>query len=195
MNSSVRALALASLFLFVQTGCSMFGGSKEPVTGIYEENQVTRTATVQKIDLAKRLVTLKGDQSGDTVVVKASDAVKNLSQLKVGDKVTTTYYQSIAYEVHKPGTMTDTETQAAMGVAAAEPGQKPGAMAAEIVRVVATIVSIDKQTPSLTLRTESGEVLAVKVKHPEKLDQIKVGDVAEIFLSQAVAITVEPASN
>ena len=150
---------------------------------------------MQKIDLAKRLVTLKGDQSGDTMVVKASEAVKNLPQLKVGDKVTATYYQSIAYEVHKPGTLTDTETKAAAGLATAEAGQKPGAMAAEIVRVTATIVSIDKQTPSLTLRTENGDVLAVKVKHPEKLDQIKVGDVMEIFLSQAVAITVEPASN
>jgi hypothetical protein len=57
-------------------------------------------------------------------------------------------------------------------------------VAAEIIRVTATIVSIDKQTPSLTLRTENGDVLAVKVKHPEKLDQIKVGDVMEIFLSQ-----------
>lgn len=195
MNSSVRSLALAALVLFVQAGCSMFGGSNEPVSGVYEENQVTRTATVQKIDLTKRLVTLKGDQSGDTVVVKASEAVKNLPQLKVGDKVSATYYQSIAYEVHKPGTLTDTETKAAAGLATAEAGQKPGAMAAEIIRVTATIVSIDKQTPSLTLRTESGEVLAVKVKHPEKLDQIKVGDVMEIFLSQAVAITVEPASN
>ena len=194
MRSLPRVLSLCALALALPTGCSMLGGSKAPVTGVYEENQVTRTATVQKIDLAKRLVTLKGDQSGDTVVVKASEAVKNLPQLKVGDRVSATYYQSIAYEVHKPGTLTDTETKAAMGVAAAEPGQKPGAMAAEIVRVTATIVAIDKQTPSVTLKTETGEVVAVKVKHPEKLDQIKVGDVAEIFLSQAVAITVEPTS-
>ena len=32
-------------------------------------------------------------------------------------------------------------------LATAEAGQKPGAMAAEIIRVTATIVSIDKQTP------------------------------------------------
>jgi hypothetical protein len=171
------------------------GGSNEPVTGVYEENQVTKTATVTKIDMANRLVTLKGDESGNVVIVKAGDSVKNLPQLKVGDRVSASYYQSIAYEVHKPGTLTDTETKAAAGLATAEAGQKPGAMSAEIVRVVATIVSIDKTTPSVTLRMEDGQVLAVKVKHPEKLDQIKVGDVAEIFLSQAVAITVEPASN
>lgn len=195
MNLLPRALALAALLLTLPTGCSMMGGSKEPITGVYDEQQVTKTATVTKIDMAKRLVTLKGDESGNVVVVKAGDSVKNLPQLKVGDRVNATYYQSIAYEVHKPGTVTDFDTQAVAGTATAKPGEKPGAMTAEIVRIVATIVSIDKATPSVTLRTEDGQVLAVKVKHPEKLDQIKVGDVAEIFLSQAVAITVEPASN
>jgi Cu/Ag efflux protein CusF len=195
MNPHLRALTLVALALVLPTGCSMFGGSKEPVTGVYEENQVTRTATVQKIDLAKRLVTLKGDESGNVVIVRADESVKNRPQLKVGDRVTATYYQSIAYEIHKPGTISDFDTKAASGVATAKPGEKPGAVAAEIVRLTATIVSIDKKTPSVTLRTEDGDVVAVKVKHPEKLDQIKVGDVAEIFLSQAVAITVAPASD
>ena len=80
------------------------------------------------------------------------------------------------------------------GVATAPPGSKPGAIAADVVRLTATIVSIDKSTPSVTLKTEDGDLVAVKVLHPEKLDQIAVGDVAEIFLSQAVAITVEPAT-
>ena len=194
MRSRVRALSFAAVSVAWLAGCSMFGGgSSQPVSGVYDEQQVTKTATVQKIDLAKRLVTLKGDESGSVVVVKCGPEVKNLPQLKVGDVVAVTYYQSIAYEIHKPGTLSDTDTQAAAGLATAEAGQKPGAIAAEIVRMTATIVSIDKSTPSVTLKTDDGQVVAVKVRHPEKLDQIKVGDVAEIFLSQAVAITVEPA--
>ena len=194
MHSRVRSLAFCALALAWLSGCSMFGGSSEPVKGVYDEQQVTRTATVQKIDLTKRLVTLKSDSTGETVVVKCGPEVKNLPQLKVGDVVAATYYQSIAYEIHKPGTLTDTDPAAAAGLATAEPGQKPGAVAAEIVRITATIVSIDKSTPSVTLKTDDGQVVAVKVKHPEKLDQIKVGDVAEIFLSQAIALTVEPAT-
>jgi hypothetical protein len=175
-------------------GCSMMGGDKEPVSGVYTENQVTKTATVTKIDATKRLVTLKGDESGKVVVVKCGPEVKNFAQIKVGDKVTTTYYESIAYEIHKPGTLTDTATQAASGVSSAPPGEKPGAVGADVVRLTATIVSIDKQTPSVTLRTDTGDVVAVKVLHPEKLDQISVGDQAEIFLTQAVAITVQEAN-
>ena len=195
MRSRVRALSFAALSMLWLAGCSMFGGgSSQPVSGVYDEQQVTATATVQKIDLTQRLVTLKSDATGGNVVVKCGPEVKNLPQLKVGDVVAVTYYQSIAYEIHKPGTMTDTETQAAAGLATAEAGQKPGAVAAEIVRTTATIVSIDKSTPSVTLKGEDGQVVAVKVKHPEKLSQIKVGDVAEIFLSRAVAITVEPTS-
>jgi Cu/Ag efflux protein CusF len=189
MRSFARTLAVV---VFVLTGCSMMG-SKEPVTGVYTENQVTRTSTVTKIDLDKRLVTLRNPDD-KMVTVKCGPEVKNLPQLRVGDKVNVTYYESIAYEVHKPGTLSDMSTQAASGVASAAPGEKPGAVAADIVRLTATIVSIDKSTPSVTLRTDDGQLVAVKVLHPEKLDQIAVGDVAEIFLSQAVAITVEPAS-
>ena len=192
MRFQVRALTLGALLLAGLAGCSSMGSPPEPVKGVYSENQVTKTATVQKIDLEKRLVTLKGDESGKVVVIKCGPQVKNLPQLKVGDVVAATYYESIAYEIHKPGTLTDTGPQVASGLATAEPGEKPGVVGADIVRMTATIVSIDKTTPSVTLRTDSGDVVAVKVKHPERLDQIKVGDVAEIFLSQAVAITVEP---
>ncbi|HTO52432.1 MAG TPA: hypothetical protein VMR50_03515 [Myxococcota bacterium] len=191
MRSSIRTLALTALAFSWLTGCSMMGGSKEPVTGVYSENQVTRTATVTKIDAANRLVTLRADESGKVVVVKCGEEVKNFAQIKIGDKVSVTYYESIAYEVHKPGEVSDLGTQARSGMATAEPGQKPGAIQADIVRMTATIVSIDKNTPSVTLRTQDGDVVAIKVLHPEKLDQIAVGDVAEIFLSQAVAVTVE----
>jgi hypothetical protein len=191
MRTTTRASALAAIAICWLSGCSMMGGEKPPVTGVYSENQVTRTATVLKVDAAQRLVTLQGDESGKVVVIKAGPEVKNFSQIKVGDKVTATYYESIAYEVHKPGQITDMSTQTSSGMATAQPGQKPGAMAADMVRMTATIVSIDKKTPSVTLRTQDGDVVAIKVLHPEKLDQIAVGDVAEIFLSQAVAITVD----
>src|SRR5215467_5290121 len=103
----LRALSLSLFAVIALAGCEMFGGSKGPVTGVYDEQQVTKTATVQKIDLQKRLVTLKSDETGETVVVKCGEEVKNLPQLKVGDVVAASYYQSIAYEIHKPGEMTD----------------------------------------------------------------------------------------
>ncbi|HTO69964.1 MAG TPA: hypothetical protein VMR31_08905 [Myxococcota bacterium] len=189
-----RLVACAAFAAFVAACSSMSSGPSEPVSGIYKEQQVTKTATVTKIDAAKRVVTLKGDESGKVVNVKCGDEVKNFAQIKVGDKVNATYYESIAYEIHKPGEVMNTATESASGVGSAPPGSKPGAVAADVVRLTATIVSIDKQTPSVTLRADNGDVVAVKVLHPERLDQIKVGDVAEIYLTQAVAITVEEAN-
>jgi Cu/Ag efflux protein CusF len=199
MASRLRELALATLTLlfapFAVSGCATTTPdvAAAPVSGIYRENRVTRTAIVQKIDLAKRLVTLKGVESGNTIVVKADESVKNLPQVKVGDQVTTTYYESVAYEVHKPGDA-EVGVKSASGMASAEPGEKPAGLAADVVQVTATIVAIDKATPSVTLRRPDGEVVAVRVKDPTKLDRVAVGDLVEITYTQAVAIVVEPAT-
>ena len=51
------------------------------------------------------MVTLeRGD--GSEVTFQADAAVRNLAQVEVGDEVTATYYESLAYEVKKPGTAT-----------------------------------------------------------------------------------------
>lgn len=189
---AVLAVSLAGSF----TACAMMSDStiNEPkVSGVYGESQVTKTATVQKIDLEKRLVTLKGSENGETFEVKAGPEVKNLPQLRVGDVVSTTYYESIAYEVYKPGAAdVAVGTKRAEAAAAAKEGQKPGAIAAEVTQVTATIVAIDKATPSVTLRRPDGQVVAVKVRDPSKLDKVAVGDLAEITYTEAIAVVVEP---
>jgi len=187
----VRLAAFALLF----AACASLSGSSEPekpVSGVVSESQVTATATVQKIDLAKRDVTLKG-ADGKVFTIHAGEEVRNLAQVKVGDTVTATYYESIAYEVHKPG-MADVGVKTASGMARAEPGEKPGGVAADVVQVTATIVSIDKATPSVTLKRPDGEVVAVKVRDPRKLEDVAVGDLVEITYTKALAISVEDKS-
>jgi Cu/Ag efflux protein CusF len=187
----ILAASLAGSF----TACGMMADpdiDQPKVSGVYGESQVTKTATVQKIDLEKRLVTLKGE-SGEPFTIKAGPEVKNLPQLKVGDTVSATYYESIAYEVFKPGAAdVAVGTKQAEAVAAAKEGQKPGAIAANVVQVTATIVAIDKETPSVTLKRPDGEVVAIKVRDRAKLDKVAVGDLAEITYTEAIAVTVEP---
>src|SRR3982750_16616 len=67
-------------------------------SGKRAESTTTVTATVQSVDVSNRLVTLKGPD-GQVVTVHADERVKNLPQVKKGDQVTVTYYESIAYEV------------------------------------------------------------------------------------------------
>ncbi|MFI5315622.1 MAG: hypothetical protein ACHQ6T_07970 [Myxococcota bacterium] len=191
-QNAIARLALAASLSAGLVACSMMSKpDATPVSGVVAENSVTAMATVQKIDLASRVVTLKGD-NGNVITVHADEHVKNLPQVKVGDRVTTTYYESIAYEVHKPGEA-EVGVKSASGLASAEPGQMPAGVAADIVQVTATIVAIDKATPSVTLKRPDGEVVAVKVKDRAKLDRVAVGDLVEITYTQAVAIVVEPA--
>jgi hypothetical protein len=107
--------------------------------------------------------------------------------------VVATYYESVAYEVHKPGSL-EAGTRAAVGAARAEPGEKPGAVAANIVQITATIEAIDKSVPSVTLRKADGSLVPIKLRDAKRLDNVAVGDMVEITFSEAVAISVENAA-
>jgi len=188
-RSLVVSFAVASL------GAGLAGCAKEPAeppSGIVRESTVSSTATVQKIDLKTREVTLL-DADEKPFTIKCGPEVRNLPQLKVGDQVTATYYESVAYEVHKPGTV-EAGTRAAVGAARAEPGEKPGAVAANVVEITATIEAIDKSVPSVTLRKADGQLIPIKVRDPKRLENVAVGDMVEITFTEAMAISVEAAT-
>jgi hypothetical protein len=164
----------------------------QPIGGTVGENLVTATATVEAIDLKKRLLTLRGPL-GNVETVEVDKAVKNLPQVKKGDKVVATYYQSLAYEVKQPG-------QAVPGVTAAgqletaKPGQMPAGIGARALTITAAIEAIDRTAPSVTLKGPEGKLVTIKVRDPKKLEGVNVGDLVEITYTQALAVSVEPAT-
>ncbi len=194
MNRFAR-MSLVAWFAVSVSACATFEGNEEaataPMGGVVEENQITTTATVEKIDLATRVVTLRGED-GKVFDIKAGEEVRNLPQVEVGDQVVTTYYESLAYSVHKPGSMA-AGASVSTDAARAEPGDKPGGVASNVVQVVATIVAIDKATPSVTLKKADGEVVAIRVREPKRLEGVAVGDMVEITYTEALAIAVQPA--
>jgi len=155
---------------------------------VLKENMKTVTATVESIDLATRAVTLKGPD-GKVMGLKVSEEVKNLPQVKVGDKVTVTYYESIAAQIIKPGTGPASAAQQA--VATAKPGEKPAGAMVQQVTVVAAVEAIDKTTQHVTLKGPEGKTVEVKVKNPKNLEGVKVGDEVAITYTEAMAISVE----
>jgi len=161
-------------------------------SGRMVENFVTATATVEKIDLTTRMVTLKG-AGGKLVTFKADERVKNLPQVKVGDEVIVTYYEAIAVKVLKPGE-TEPSVSLAEDVGTAKPGEKPAGVAAREITITATIEAIDKPTSSVTLKGPEGNSVTVKVRNPQRLEKVQVGDMVEITYTEAVAIAVEPAA-
>lgn len=162
------------------------------VSGTLGEQAITMTATVKKIDLKNRRVTLEGP-SGKPVTVTVSDAVRNLPQVKVGDVVAATYYQSVAYEVKKPGEATP-GVSVAEGAERAKLGERPGGGAARVTTITATITGIDKSNGTVTLTGPDGDPVTVKARNPDNLNKVKTGDLVEITLTEALAIDVHPAS-
>jgi Cu/Ag efflux protein CusF len=161
----------------------------QPVSGTVGQNVVSATAKVKAIDQKTRHVTLQR-ADGSLVKFVAGDEVRNLAQVKVGDEVTVTYYESLAYEVKKPGEAVP-GTAVAEGLGRAKLGEKPGAVGAQATTVTATIAAIDKAAMTVTLRGPDGDTTTIKARDPQKLDRVAVGDLVEITYTEALAISVE----
>ena len=153
--------------------------------------KVEITAKVAKIDHKTREVTLKADDGQEYSFV-ASEEARNLDQVQVGDVVTITYAEAFVYEVQKGGQAADQGTVVAGGRAAA--GEKPAGVIAQETKVTVWITAIDPKVPSVTFKGPGGNTRTIKVLHPEKLEGVKVGDTVEVTYTEALAISVDPAT-
>jgi hypothetical protein len=149
------------------------------------------TAIVTAIDQKTREVTLKKDD-GTEVTFVASEDVKNLPQVKVGDVLHVVYAEALAYEVRKGGATAAPATAIAGG--AAELGQRPGGALARQTTATVAITAIDPKVPSVTFQGPAGNSRTIKVLHPEKLEGVSVGDTVDLTFTEALAIKVVEAS-
>lgn len=192
------AAALAAAFVLslgIGVGAEEYGAGKTAKEGgkpsVKREQLVEKTVTVQKVDLSKRVVTLK-DRNGEVYDIKVSEKARNLSQVKPGDMVNVKYYESVAVDVMKPG-------EAPMGTTTrsieerAEPGQQPGGIVGRQVTTTATVAAIDKKKQEVTLKGEEGKSVKVRVQDPANLENVQVGDELKITYTEAMAVSVEKA--
>src|SRR5262245_45090918 len=63
---------------------------------------IKRTVTIQQIDSTNRLLTYKSED-GSEVTIWAPPAMARFNELKVGDRVSLTYYDSTVFQIRKPG--------------------------------------------------------------------------------------------
>ena len=160
-----------------------------PPKGEAVVSSVQVTATVTKIDHKTREVTLKATDGKEYDFV-ADEAVKNLPQVQKGDVVTATYTEGLAWEVKKGGSA---GVDATVAAGAAPIGEKPAAAAGRQVKVTVSIVAIDPKVPSVTFKGPAGNTKTIKVKYPEKLQGVNVGDTVDITYTEAIALKVEEA--
>jgi Cu/Ag efflux protein CusF len=150
---------------------------------------VTKTFTIVAIDQTDRIITLK-DKDGYTDSLYAEPEVQRFNELKVGDKVTFRYRESVVYQIQKPG------ASAAAGVKTGitrSTGPTPGGTIAQQVTAMITIQAIDAKTGTVTVKTDDGEVTSFKVEDKKILEGVKPGERVQITYTQALAVSVEPA--
>jgi hypothetical protein len=186
MKRIVIGVLAGLLVLPIATG----GWAAEPPSW-KTSSAVEETATVEAVDQSTRMVTLK-DPKGKSVTFKASDEVRNLAQVQVGDEVKFAYYESLAVRVLKEGEAFP-PTGESTAVSRAKPGEKPaGVIGAESI-VNATITAIDMKAKTATLKGENGKSVTVTPRDPKNLEKVKVGDRLVITYTEAVAVKVEKA--
>ena len=168
----------------------------QPPEGINTASLVEAVATITAIDMENRLVTIEGPD-GDSIVVKASAKVKNLSQVEVGDKVVIKYYKSITADIVKRSKDEKLGTEIIGAKASAPLGEKPaGAGVVEKTRRV-EVVFVDPIQKFISVRDPDRGLRKISLKESPDLQhylkELKEGDVVEVTYTDAMAIEVVPA--
>ena len=164
--------------------------SPEPVR-ITEEAQAV--AVVESVNQRTREVVLRG-QDGDRVAVTAGPEVRNLAQLRRGDRVVLTYGEALAVEMAPPGAE-GPPLEVAEGAVRARPGQRPGGAVGREVRARVRIEAVDRGTGRVAFVGPRGVRRVVTPREPEMADfvrRLRPGDEVDVTYSEAAAVRVEP---
>jgi hypothetical protein len=180
--------------LTMLAAAALAAGCAQAPKDVTVANAIEATATVESVDYANRVVVLR-DERGQPFVVIASEEVRNLDQVKAGDRVVTRYREAIAAELVKPGTGV-AGIQPSVTTARAIPGERPFGAVARQVRTTVKIYDVDTVANVVEFTGPSGYNRRVKVMDPkarEFIRHLKPGDEVEVTMTEAAAISVEPA--
>ena len=179
-----RRTPIIILFVLAIAGTFTSAFAQKPVS---QSAAIVETATIVAIDSTNRLITLK-DEAGETETIYAPPEMQRFGELKVGDRVTFRYYESVVYALQNPGATPP--DPAAIGIVRGT-GPKPGGTISAQVTAVVTIQAIDVKVPSVTIKTDDGNVSSFKVEDRKALGNFKTGDRVQITYTRALAVSVE----
>lgn len=152
---------------------------------------VSETFTIEAIDYSTRVVTLK-DKEGAFTDVWCGPEVQRFEALRVGDKMTFRYHESLVTAIQLPGAVGTSGSPESVGLTGA-PGGRPGGTLARQVTAAVTIESINPKTPAMAVVTDEGRRMSLEVEHAKDLKGYKPGDKVIITYTEALAISVTPA--
>jgi Cu/Ag efflux protein CusF len=178
----------AALWFAVPSAKSAWAQTATVDEGLDSVEVLQATATVEKIDLEKRKVTLLLE-NGKHKTYKVDESVQNLNQVKVGDHLKISFTEEIVIMVgqssEKPAAAAGEE------VAVSPKGAKPAMVMAETSAITAKVVAVDAAKHSVTLLDPDGKKRNVKLgKKVTNLDQLKVGETVGMVLTDSLVVKI-----
>ena len=184
MTTSTRPILTAALFL---TTATVLLAQQQPINKMLKSS--TSTATIQAIDSTARTVVLR-DEKGEEDTYSVGPEITRFDELKVGDKVKTTYYESVVLQVRKAGQPDPSSVAVAT---TGGTGALPSGTVAAQEKMTVTVKAIDPNVPSITVTTPDGRTVTRKVDDKNHLTGVAVGDLVDITYTRAALMSVERA--
>lgn len=152
---------------------------------------VSVVGEITAVDAANRIVSIKGPK-GNVADMRVDPAVRNLDQVKVGDRVRLSYRVGVALALMKggDGIRETVETESA---SVAQRGAKPGAAATKRTTIIANVEGVDTKNKTVTLQGTDGKLVDVRIRDPKVLRDVKVGDQVVASITETVAVRVRAA--
>ena len=179
----------ACVAMFTALAIAALPGSAAAQKSVGTADLVKASATITAIDPATRMVTFR-DDAGNEDVVQAPAEMKRFNEVKVGDRLNLSYYQSRVITLRKAGTPTSptgtTGTEITKGT-----GALPAGLATRQTTTVVTLKSVNLNTGVITVQTEDGRMITRTVSDKSLLNGVVADDKLEITTTQAVLADFE----
>ena len=148
-------------------------------------------ATVVAVDADKRSIELEGPD-GNRIATRVGPDVRNLAQVKVGDKLNVSYYSGYVLSMAEPG-VAGSEAEAFAGRAAE--GERPAATIGTTQQATVEILSVSTDGKKVSFRDGDGRTHSIPVRREEArafAKRLKPGDMVDIHYSDALTVSIEP---
>jgi hypothetical protein len=188
---NTRVLSVAALLLAWST---VMAGTEEAELdrpSFAASQTMVVTAVVEAIDHETRVVTVRKPDD-EAITFTASDEVRNLDQVSVGDVLVAEFIETFSIDVLANDGL-EPEAANAAALARAKKGEMPGVAAMDSTVVISTVEEINIEANTFKLKGPDGVVTEYVARNPENLKRSKVGDLVVMTSTAAMAITVEKA--
>lgn len=192
MTSTVRTrISVAGLATCVVAFAASIAAAPQEPLRREDSAVVSVAAKVTAIDLATRVVTLKGS-AGNEVTFTVDKRVTRLNEIHVGDEVVADYYVSFAAELRAPTADEKANPMVVLEKTAKAPaGTDPAGGVLRMSRAVVTVEGLDRPTKSLTVGTSTGHFVTLQVDNVANLSKMRIGDTIVVTYAEALAVSLE----